>query len=110
MSGNHTLPGPPQAAYAAARLLVPAEPPAAQTYWEGDPVFPPGGVIPPRPVQYGTSECRYPPSNRQVMYCLGRYWKLSVPSHMWALLPGFSVKYGEPEAASAPLMGGRSVR
>src|ERR1017187_7998740 len=91
-SGNQTLPAPPQFVYAVARSLVPAEPPAAQTYCPGEPVFPPGGVIPPRPVQYGTSEWRYPASAHQVMYCFGIHWKLAVASHMWALSPGFAVK------------------
>src|SRR5215469_17953478 len=44
------------------------------------------------------------------MYCLGMYWKLIVLSHMWAFWPGFSVKYGVPDAAQAPLIGGSSVR
>src|ERR1700730_5983265 len=38
------------------------------------------------------------------------YWKLSVASHWKAGCPGFSVKYGVPVAAVAPLMGGSSVR
>src|SRR6267143_7264837 len=84
-SGNQTLPGPPQCVYAVARSFVPAEPPPAQTYCEGAPVLPPGGVIPPRPDQYGTSEWRYPPSSHQVMYCLGIQWKVTVLSHIWAL-------------------------
>src|ERR1017187_961537 len=50
-SGNQTLPGPPQFVYAAPRSFVPAEAPLEQTYCEGEPLFPPGGVTPPRPVQ-----------------------------------------------------------
>src|SRR6266853_1227073 len=96
-SGNQTLPGPPQFANAVVRSFVPAEAPLLQTYWleptltpavpEGAPVLPPGGVIPPRPDQYGTSECRYPASAHQVMYCLGIQWKVTVLSHIWALSP-----------------------
>src|SRR5450755_2153254 len=91
-SGNQTLPGPPQLVYAVGRSLVPAEPPPAQTYCEGDPVFPPGGVIPPRPDQYGTSEWRYPASAHHVMYCFGIQCKVAVASHMCALSPAFAVK------------------
>ena len=73
-------------------IEVTAEAPLLQTYWlepaltpavpEGAPVLPPGGVIPPRPDQYGTSEWRYPASAHQVMYCLGIHWKLTLASHM----------------------------
>jgi hypothetical protein len=41
------------------------------------------------------------------MYCLGMYWKLIVLSHMWALSPGFSVKYGVPDAAQDTLGGAK---
>src|SRR6202040_4139252 len=91
-SGNQTLPAPPQLVYAVARSLVPADPPAAQTYCDGEPVFPPGGVMPPRPVQYGISAWRYTASTHQVMYCLGIHCKLAEASHMCALSPGFAVK------------------
>src|SRR5437660_1040827 len=45
--------------------------PLMQANWLGAPLFPPGGVIPPRPVQYGMSECRYTPSSHHVMCSLG---------------------------------------
>src|ERR1039458_272552 len=50
-SGNQTLPGPPQFAVAVGRSFVPDGAPLAQTYCDGAPLFPPGGVTPPRPVQ-----------------------------------------------------------
>src|SRR5581483_5369577 len=77
---------------------------------DGVPVFPPGGVIPPRPVKYGTFACRYPYSVRNVMYCRGIQSNVKLVSHALNGSPGFAVKYGEPEIASAPLIGGSSVR
>jgi hypothetical protein len=41
------------------------------------------------------------------MYCLGIQLKVAVASQALNGSPGFCVKYGEPEMASAPLMGGR---
>src|SRR5579864_7387541 len=68
------------------------------------------GVIPPRPVQYGTLAWRYPYSARKVMYCLGIQSKVREASHALYGSPGFCVKYGEPVMASAPLIGGSRVR
>src|SRR5579859_224122 len=68
------------------------------------------GVIPPRPVQYGTLAWRYPYSARKVMYCLGIQSNVSEPSQALYGSPGFCVKYGEPVMASAPLIGGSRVR
>src|ERR1700674_412552 len=68
------------------------------------------GVIPPRPVQYGTLAWRSPYSARKVMYCLGIQSKVSEASHALYGSPGFCVKYGEPVIASAPLIGGSSVK
>src|ERR1700758_4713109 len=66
------------------------------------------GVIPPRPLKYGTSACRYPYSARNVMYCRGIQSNVSEASHALKGSPGFCVKYGDPEMASAPLIGGSS--
>src|ERR1700726_895924 len=50
------------------------------------------GVIPPRPVQYGTFAWRYPYSARKVMYCFGIQSKVSEASHALYGSPGFCVK------------------
>src|SRR5260370_18547 len=44
----------------------------------GEPLTP--GVIPPRPVKYGTFAWRYPYSQRKVMYCLGIQSKVAEAS------------------------------
>ena len=43
------------------------------------------------------------------MYCLGIQSKVAEASQALNWSPGFCVKYGEPETASAPLIGGSSV-
>src|ERR1700722_13277170 len=95
-SGNQTPPEPLQFVFAVARSVAPEGAPLIQAYCPGKPLLPPrgkpGGVTPPRPAQYGTSERRYPTSAHQVMYCFGMYWKVTVLSHMCALCPGNSVK------------------
>ncbi len=61
-SGNQTPePIAVQAAVAPpgpARVVAPDVAPLRQAYCVGKPVFPPGGVIPPRPDQYGTFALR----------------------------------------------------
>src|SRR5215471_19488081 len=74
----------------------------------GEPFTP--AVIPPRPDQYGTFAWRYPYSVRKVMYCWGIQSNVSDVSHALNGSPGFCVKYGEPDIASAPLIGGSRVR
>src|SRR5271166_4022972 len=95
-SGNQTPPALAQFAVAVGRSDAPDAAPLIQANCPGAPLFPPiwkpGGVTPPRPAKYGTSECRYPTSAHQVMYCLGMYCKVTVLSHMWALWPGSCVK------------------
>ena len=55
-SGNQTLPGPPpQADSAPVNEVWPELAPLLQTKYCGKPLFPPGGVIPPRPL---TSKAR----------------------------------------------------
>src|SRR5579863_6413501 len=102
-SGNHT---PPSLAQPSAPMLLLL----LQTKDAGAPLLPAGGVTPPDPVQYGTSECRKVASVHQVIQSLGMYWKFSCVSHWYSFCPGFSVKYGVPVAAVAPLMGGSSAR
>src|SRR5689334_1361125 len=63
-------------------------------------------VIPPRPEKYGTLAWRYPYSARKVMYWFGIQSKVAEASQALKGSPGFCVKYGEPESASAPLIGG----
>ena len=71
-SGNQTLLGPPpHATFAAVKSFVPALAPVLHTKDAEAPLFPPGGVIPPGPVKYGMSECRYPTSPQNVMKSLG---------------------------------------
>src|ERR1700730_14798379 len=91
-SGNQTLPAPPQAVSASARTFGPDGAPLMQANWLGTPLLPPGGVIPPRPDQYGTSEWRYTPSSQNVMFSFGITWIPVEASHMWALSPGFAEK------------------
>ena len=51
-SGNQTLLiPPPQAVSAAPRLACPEEVPLLQVKNWGEPLFPPGGVMPPAPLQ-----------------------------------------------------------
>ena len=63
-----------------------------QAYWEGNPLLPPGGVIPPCPDQYGTFAWRCVNSQRKVMYCLGIQSKVIELSQALNGSPGFSVK------------------
>src|SRR6185437_1593542 len=76
----------------------------------GAPVFPPEGVTPPDPEKYGTLASRWLYSQRNVMYWLGIQSKVPDASQALYGSPGFSVKYGVPEVAVAPLMGGSSTR
>src|SRR6266849_8626027 len=84
--------------------------PLRQTSEEGLPVLPPGGVTPPDPEKYGTFAARWLYSQRKVMYWLGI--QSNVPDRSQALYgsPGFSVKYGVPEVAVAPLIGGSKTK
>src|SRR5207249_10467596 len=76
----------------------------------GAPVLPPGGVTPPGPEKYGTLSARWLYSQRKVMYWLGIQSKVPDASQALYGSPGFSVKYGVPEAVVAPLIGGNSTR
>src|SRR5579871_542096 len=69
-----------------------------------------GGVMPPGPEKYGTLAARWSNSLRKVMYWLGIQSKVADASQALNGSPGFSVKYGVPDAAVAPLIGGRSTR
>src|SRR5207253_8418641 len=74
------------------------------------PVLPPGGVTPPGPEKYGTLAARWLYSQRKVMYWLGIQSKVPDTSQALYGSPGFSVKYGVPEAAVAPLIGGNNTK
>src|SRR5262249_38989513 len=76
----------------------------------GGPVLPPGGVTPPSPAKYGTLAARWLYSARNVTNWLGMKSMVVCTSHALNGSPGASVKYGVPENAVAPLIGGGSPR
>src|SRR3569833_3735951 len=76
----------------------------------GIPWLPPGGVTPPGPAKYGTLAWRYVNSPRNVTNWLGMKSNVSCVSHATNGSPGFSVKYGVPDAAVAPLIAGSRSR
>src|SRR5438270_13380613 len=76
----------------------------------GGATLPPGGVMPPLPEKYGTFAARWFPSNRNVTNWLGMTSKVTDASHALYESPAFSVKYGVPAIAVAPLIGGSSTR
>src|SRR6266403_1854659 len=84
--------------------------PLRHTSDPGVPVLPPGGVTPPDPEKYGTFAARWLYSHRKVMYWLGIQSKVPDTSQALYGSPGFSVKYGVPEVAVAPLIGGSKTR
>ena len=84
--------------------------PLRHTSEEGLPLLPPGGVTPPEPEKYGTLAARWLYSQRNVMYWLGIQSKVPDTSQALYGSPGFAVKYGVPEAAVAPLIGGINTR
>src|ERR1700747_745124 len=85
--------------------------PSRQTSAPGAPnVLPAGGVTPPDPEKEGTFPARWLSSQRKVIYWLGIQSKVPDTSQALYGSPGFSVKYGVPEAAVAPLMGGRKTK